>query len=438
MSRRALLGLAILVAMTAATAGWLAPWTAPWTSQAPEPGWASPWASPWESTADPPPQPLREDATWTWFHDPRAIRVDDVTYLTWAATDGIYVGAYHHDTELLDAFRLHTPQSDPPEDDHNVAAVGIRPDGRLLVAYSDHNDTAMRVRVSTNPGDVTSWSAEQQVAIGGVTYPNLIHLSAEGRWYLFYRQNEGYGDARPPAFVISDDDGATWSGEQQLATAEVGERPYVKVASNGFDRIHFLITDKHPQRGDASVFHFWYAGGQWFDSAGADIGPLPVEHASMTLINDGTVVNSWVWDIALDGADPVIVYATFPAEDDHRYHYGWWTGSQWETSEIVAGGDTIAPGTTEPLYSGGLALNHDDPNVVYLSRQIGIPDWHIERWVTSDGGRTWDSEILVSDGKNMRPVGVRGGPETVIYFGGVYLHFTKFDTDLFHFDITPE
>jgi hypothetical protein len=57
---------------------------------------------------------------------------------------------------------------------------------------------------------------------------------------------------------------------------------------------------------------------------------------------------AWVHDIALDNAGrPVIVYATFPSDTDHRYRYVRWNGSGWTDRELVRAGRpmSIDPGS---------------------------------------------------------------------------------------------
>lgn len=369
---------------------------------------------------------LRDDAAWTWFHSPQAIRDGDVTYVTWSSHVGIHIGQLNHTSGDFTTFQLHT-NSDV--DDHHVAAVGIRPDGRILAAYCEHNDSIMRARISTNVGDVSAWGTEITAATAvsgtGVTYPNLIYLSSESTWYLFYR------DFPDVFYITSADDGATWSAPTTLVDNSP-ERPYVKYVDNGLDQIHLLLTDKHPANLQASVYHMWYDAGTWRDSAGSDAGTLPIPFANMTQIHDGVAGdNSWVWDIVLDGDTPVIAYTTFPSIDDHRYWYGRFVGGAWVTHEVAAAGGAIDNSGSEPYYSAGIGIDHSNPDGIYLALPRLSDTWDIQRWITDDGGATWPTgQNIAVGGKNMRPVSVRGGPAAVVWFEGFYDHWTTFDTDM--------
>jgi hypothetical protein len=85
-------------------------------------------------------------------------------------------------------------------------------------------------------------------------------------------------------------------------------------------------------------------------------------------------------------------------------------------------------------YSGGLALDHDDPSIVYLSRPVQ-GTFEIERWVTRDAGATWTSEPITSrsSANSVRPVvprhHVQGGP-SVVWMHGEYVDFRDYATSL--------
>jgi rhamnogalacturonyl hydrolase YesR len=245
----------------------------------------------------------------------------------------------------------------------------------------------------------------------------------------------------------STDGGETWSLAQVVVTRKTstaGNRPYVKIASNGKDRIHVVFTDGHPRNeASNSLYYVCYRAGSFRKADGtriAGMNELPFEPAAADCVYDAakTGARGWVWDVAEDSAGrPVIVYTRLPAETDHRYHYARWDGTQWQDAEIVGGGKWFpkAPaGKTEPEphYSGGIALDHGDPSTVYLSRPVnGV--FEIEKWTTADAGKTWKSEAITSGSKadNVRPFVVRGhapGGPTVLWMNtaGGYVHYTDY------------
>ena len=156
---------------------------------------------------------------------------------------------------------------------------------------------------------------------------------------------------------------------------------------------------------------------------------MPLQRADLVYNAHATHVPAWVWDVALDSRGrPVIVYATFPSNQRHEYWYADWTGTRWVSHFLTIGGGTISPGTIEYEYSGGIALDHSDPSVVYLSRQVA-DGFEIERWTTTDGGARWRHEVVVPAGgtDNVRPVVPRGwdhGPMSLLWLRGHYGSYT--------------
>src|SRR5918997_7170558 len=98
---------------------------------------------------------------WSWFGDPRAVTHEGRTYVGWVDLEGdIKVSSYDHGTgERVTAVL----QARLNQDDHANPSIHVRPDGRLVVFYSAHVGPAMHYRVSTQPGDVTSWGAPQSI-----------------------------------------------------------------------------------------------------------------------------------------------------------------------------------------------------------------------------------------------------------------------------------
>lgn len=71
---------------------------------------------------------------------------------------------------------------DPFErDDHNVAALMERPDGKILAVYGKHSaDRLQRWRITTRPGDISEWSPEQTLDVGDrYSYSKVYRLAAE-------------------------------------------------------------------------------------------------------------------------------------------------------------------------------------------------------------------------------------------------------------------
>jgi BNR repeat-containing family member len=362
-------------------------------------------------TAAAAPTRFSSSGAWSWFADPRALDDGGLTYAGWVDNAGsIVVTSRSHATgaRVLAVVRARFQY-----DDHANPALYLRTDGRLLVMWSGHLGGRMYYRVSTRPRDVSAWGPERVVPLPtdqyGITYPNLVFLPAEGRLYLFWR-----GLGFNPMWTYSDNEGETWGPARTLLNG--GFRHYVKYASNGTNTIHLVYNQRHPRTGPTDVFYLRIRGGNYERVGGTAIRPLtagPVGPAQSQRIYTAALhggARSWVWDVAttLDGR-PIAVYASFPSTTNHHYWFARWTGSRWDSHDIVAAGGTMQTGDArEPNYSGGITLDHEDPATVYLSRvRAGV--FHIERWRTSDGGAHFSiARVSTSTAGSYRPISPRG------------------------------
>lgn len=379
---------------------------------------------------------------WCWFGDPRAVHLDGEhqrTYVGYVDGHGhVKVAQYDHRTGQLTST---TVASGLPVDDHSNPSFVVRPDRRIVVFWSGHNGPAMCYRRSVRPEDTSEWGPIVSVPVNtlgdnGYTYPNPAQLSAEeDALYLFWR-----GGDFNPTFSVATGRGR-WSPARTLVSVP-GQRPYLKVASNERDTLHFAFTDGHPRNVNTSIYYMHYRDGYLYRAGGELIGPMgtPVTPAQASLVYDATRPASrgraWIHDIAIaaDG-HPVLTYATLPADADHRYRYARWTGARWFDRELTAAGDSISEDPAEPHYSGGITLDSTDPSTLLMSRQIdGINE--IARWRTHDLGGTWIREQLTwrSAAPNVRPFSPRGlagtGAFSAIWMAGRYPSYTQFQTGI--------
>ncbi len=394
---------------------------------------------------------LTPDGAWFWLSDPRAIYHEGEhrrTYATWVNSIGdIRIASYDHDTgERITT----TIREELHADDHANPTVVVRPDGRLTVFYSKHRGRWLITQTSTNPEDITLWGEEDDAGpytsdSRGHTGPRPVYVPGEANRLMLFWRGPGYD-----THLRTSDDG--WNWDEQRAFLAAGETtPYFHVAGDGDSSVHMVVSPAHPRTdgGDRVLYARYRAGAVWRADGTRIRGmdELPVLLDECDVVYDGSVddVPAWVWDVADDGGVPVIVYATFPEKDDHRYWYARWTPDGWARQEIVAGGSWFPSGNVssrrhDQYYSGGVTLDHADPSVVYLSRQVdGI--FEIERWVTADGGASWESEAVTSGSRanNVRPVvhrisatspNMTEPPSTLFWMNGSYVDYGEYSTSI--------
>lgn len=373
------------------------------------------------------------DGAWCWFQDPRAVDYNEKTYIGSVNEKGdIVVSSFDHKDKTVISDILH---SSLQADDHASPSILIRQDGRIMIFYSAHTGDSLYYKTSIYPEDISSWSDEESVGTNtagdrGYTYPNPVQLSGENnKIYLFWR-----GGNFEPTFSTSID-GISWSEARTLFNVP-GERPYMKVFSNGKDKIYFTFTDGHPNETDSNSIYFaYYQNGSFYKADGTFIkklSNLPLSPNDVDIIYNSSQkgTKAWNWDIANDQfGNPIVIYATFPNINDHHYRYAHWNGRIWDDNEITSAGESIAK-INEPYYSGGIALDHENPSVAYLSKEVnGIHE--IEKWSTSNGGESWSSEKVTSKSakQNIRPVVPRNHNiqnPSVIWLYGDYFSYTKY------------
>jgi hypothetical protein len=387
---------------------------------------------------------IRQDGAWTWFSDPRAVHYvgeNDKTYWGWADTHGsIRISSLDHKTGQVQITTLHYGFE---VDDHDAPAILVRPDGRLVVFYSKHNAPLIYYRISTNPEDISAWNDEQTITpfpgIIWITYVQPIYLSAEAKTYLFFRGPDA--SLNSWSYVTSPDNGDTWSSGTVLLsispiTSPAAFHQYLKVEGNGVDTIYFVHSG-HPGNEVSSIYYFSYKAGSFYRANGALIGTtanLPFNRLHLDSVYDAAAsghCKAWIWDVAASNGVPYVTFTTYPSVTDHRYNYAFWNGAAWETEELTSGG-TYIDGGSQLYYSGGVVLDHNSPNTVYLSKPFTKRE--IQKWVTSDKGVTWSVSDVTSNSSadNIRPVSVRKHRSDLPLFWlfGNYGSYTTYSTSI--------
>jgi hypothetical protein len=399
---------------------------------------------------------LAEDGAWCWFQDERALFAGQRLIVSSLSREGdVQVSSY----DLASGLRQDAVLARLERDDHDVASLLHRSDGKLMAFYTNHtHDRLMRWRVSEGSGgDVSSWEPERTLDTGGgVCYSNPFELAGEGAVYNFFRSL-----AISPSFSRSDDGGASWSPAARVIHSNDGvrtHRPYVKYASDGQSTIHLVYTDGHPteyngtggQTRHNSVYHLYYRDGQLHRSDGTAVAELvggqglDLEPTEGTVVYDGNrgqAGEAWTHDLALDGeGHPVVAYATFPDQSteytalgDHRYRYARWDGRQWRDHFVAYAGHGLS--LRSRLYSGGIAIDPDDVDTIYFASSVNPEDgapagtgrFEIVRGRTADGGATWRFTPITSGSivDNLRPIVPAGHPTAtaVLWMQGVYDQF---------------
>ena len=361
---------------------------------------------------------ITTNGVWTWYGEPKAVYYEGAhkrTYMSWLSNTGtVAVGSYDHTTgdTLTHVIRLKYDL-----DDHAHPAIIMRPDGRMVVALSAHDGAILSIYISTNSENITAFDPEIQIKAdpgAGFCYTNLMWLSGEGpngRLYCFIR-----GFETLPSYLYSDDWGKTWTRPRVFFhSTDSTPKPYCKYASNGKDEIHITI-ERGNRQASYPTYYMKYKAGVFYQANGkpiSDTAHLPIWNSLIDTLHNPALAksNGSVWDVAIDGfGRPIIVYDQFSGTgDNHTYMYFRWTGTSWFKKTLLNAGMNMGG---QSGFASGITLDHENPSVVYLARQIGsVPE--LDKWVTKDSGITWDSMAITrgSAKKNCRPCVPRGHKE---------------------------
>lgn len=378
---------------------------------------------------------LTTNGAWCWFADPRSLYykgTKEQTYFSWITTEGdIVVASYNHQTgEYLQK----TVWANWQSDDHDNPSLLIRDDGRIIVFFAKHFGPPIKRMITTNPEDISSWSSDYELG-NNVTYPYPFRIGKTV--YVLYRGEASWH----PHMVVSTDNGETFGAAKEFISGG-GQRPYTRYAQGSDGSIHVAVTTGHPRNEPSNkIYYCRFKDNIFYRADGSVIKNFAdgaVDISQLEVVYDASVGKGWIWDIALEPETgfPIMVYASFPTNDDHRYHYARWDGTKWKNIQITEAGKwfpqtPLGVDEYENNYSGGLILDYDDPTTVYLSKQVkGV--FEIFKYKTADYGHSWDVKAITwntpSHLLNVRPIVPRHhkkGYFDVIWMRGQYVFYAN-------------
>lgn len=377
-------------------------------------------------------QSMTFNGVWSWFSDPRAVYYEGKykrTYAGWIDNYGdVHIGYYDHDTKKIASKVIY---DNLEIDDHDNPSILIDDDGRLLVFFNTHlqNLDPLYMCSAINPEDISAWSPVKELYLNDMerytgtdilhhTYTNPVRLSKEdGKIYMFWR-----GMNLKPSYSVSLDNGKTWSRGTLLFIPDqeaTTKAPYTKVYSDGVSKIHFTFTNGHPTKeAKNGLYYMYYENGAFYKANGKkikELHQLPIFQSEMDVIFESDTVKSWNWDIAQDSkGNPIVTYAKFPDMNTHIYAYATFKNNKWKSYDLIDAGRWFPEtrnGTieAEPHYAGGIVIDHENPNEVYLS--VKRDDFfEIEQWITKNNGKSWKVKKITENStkNNVRPFAIRG------------------------------
>lgn len=400
------------------------------------------------------------EGAWCWFADPRALHYENENGTINASYLG-YIDVHGNIKATQTDFRTGVRnevlvRSYFQPDDHNNPSFLVLPDERVLIIYSRHTDEpAFYYRVSKKPGDITTLGEEKVIRTGNnTTYPSPFILSDDpDHFYLCWRGIGWHPTIAKLSLPDADDNVNVEWGPYQIVQS-TGARPYAKYYSNGKDKLYMTYTTGHPDNEQPNWLYFNVINLNATTNADGTVSTNPtlediqgnrlstiaegkfnVNKTSdykarypYTLVDATSNMRSWVWQITCDGIGrPVIAMVRINGgKTQHEYYYAKWTGSQWQLIDLADGGGRFHTSNTEYCYSGGMAIDPDMPNDIYLSIPTagtsGQSAYEIWKYMLSEDFTSIDKQQLTfnSDKNNVRPFVLPGSLHSPLRLGWMH------------------
>jgi hypothetical protein len=323
------------------------------------------------------------NAIYSWWNHPIATKVGSDTYFT-GITD---IGAWRVFKNSSTTYT--TLDDDGDGDDHNAPSILVNAGKDTIAFYTRHNtQTYISYRVA--PEGTLNFGTRQYIYFPTtVTYSNVI--SKGDRIVIFTRCGENWCSS------VSEDYGQTWS-TGQLFYESVSGRVYMNLQQSEEDSdIYNFATAYNPDNANPHyIVH----------------GQFNIETGDVTTAN-GTVANIYdhtgtlpfrkqhLEDLAviqnndqhirlLDVGDKygknVIYYAKWDGGTTSKYYYAVHnTDGTWSRYSLgIYTGKCFTPTEEAKHYIGGLALNRNGTNTLYVSHESG-GTWYLQSFpINSD------------------------------------------------------
>ncbi len=394
---------------------------------------------------------VTDEGAWCWFADPRALHYEskdgniNKTYVGYIDIHGnIKAMQYDFNKNVKEEVLV---RSYFQPDDHNNPTFLILPDERVMIFYSRHTDeSCFYYRVSRVPGDITTLGEEKKIlTINKTTYPSPFMLSDDPEHiYLCWRGINWHPTIAKLSLPDDNDNvNITWGPYQIIQST--GARPYAKYMSNGKDKIYLAYTTGHPDPELPNLLYFNYINIrtlQLEDVKGRVVSTISKnpfwvnkkkefvkQYSDIVVDNSGK--RDWVWQVAKDErGNPVIAMVRISGDKtSHDYYYVRWNGEEWKKTFLDnAGGHFHQTPHVEMCYSGGMAIDPENINIVYCSvpkKGVRGKIYEILKYTLDEEGHIASKEAITVNSlkNNVRPYIIpnsAGTPLRLVWMYGDY------------------
>ena len=342
------------------------------------------------------------------FYDAKS----DQTFVTWMGENAdAYAAAFDHKTNTWSEPKM--VGASPKPDKHNYPHMVKDADGRIIIFYGCHNSPLYMTKAPMAHSIDGEWEVSEVAQAPNATYPMPI-VRENGEIIVFFRETmqdlaeqpaDGPypTDYRPLKYVVSTDDGATWSESvnaldpyprlDNLSEIYAGEVTYQSKTKNRPERL--LITWALAGGGsqgfhnhDFQLHNVYFASFDpvekvFYSASGVNLGER-IDVEEMETHTLAAVTKSDNKDLKSTGYSPQASFTdagnpllTFRHVPDMKSAY--WNGSAWDIN-------TIVEGKPWPQFDHDLEKTGDTSFKSYVM-SAGAPI--VRTFETKDNGANW-------------------------------------------------
>ena len=301
-----------------------------------------------------------------------------------------------------------------------------------MIFYTRHNDErCFYYRISRKPGDITTLGEEKQIAAThNTTYPSPFILENDpSNIYLLWR-GIGWHPTIARLTLPDENDNVQYNWGAKQIVQGTAARPYAKYFSNGKDKIYLAYTLGHPDVENPNWLYF-----NFINITGSDADKITltdVKGKHLSTIADGAhnvsiqdsylaahpdavanhdAMRNWIWQVSKEpsGAPVIAMTQINDAKTSHDYYHVRWTGEKWQKTFLANGGGHFhQTPNLEMCYSGGMAIDDANPDIVYCSTPVWGRSGKVYEIIkyavnTNDGSVVAEAITRNSRKNNVRP-----------------------------------
>lgn len=307
----------------------------------------------------------------------------------------------------------------PEADDHNgVARIQATGEDRWAF-FCRHNASTNLNHMRSGEGELDYDSLDAETLPSNTTYAQILHYGTS-KLIVLTRSN-----TKQWRFVLSEDWGATWDSPVQLL--------------DGGSLSTQLYLTTTPSEDEANVYHLAIApnpteatwrqiGYAKLDVSTGDISVasgvianiysgsgLPLDKEDFDLLDPTQASNQRcrLLDVGDKYGQTIIYYAKWsPSQSPTYYQAVQNTDGSWTRTNLSILAPVFAyAGDTDPNYVGGISIDKNGSNCLYMSQKGTGGTWSINRYPINSNFTLGTREIVVTNGTYplVRPYAVYGG-----------------------------